>query len=88
MRSSVAEGPLFIVDNSEGGRNGLDYLREWSELASSIDIATGYFEIGSLLDLDGHWATRRRTTWRSSPTSATTTTSRRVRRRALDRCRV
>jgi SNF2 family DNA or RNA helicase len=51
----VAEGPLFIVDNSEGGRNGLDYLREWSELASSIDIATGYFEIGSLLDLDGHW---------------------------------
>lgn len=40
MRSSVAEGPLFIVDNSEGGRNGLDYLREWSELASSIDIAT------------------------------------------------
>ena len=55
MRSSVAEGPLFIVDNSEGGRNGLDYLREWSELASSIDIATGYFEIGSLLDLDGHW---------------------------------
>ncbi len=51
----MAEGPLFIVDNSEGGRNGLDYLREWSELASSIDIATGYFEIGSLLDLDGHW---------------------------------
>lgn len=42
----MAEGPLFIVDNSEGGRNGLDYLREWSELASSIDIATGYFEIG------------------------------------------
>lgn len=36
----MAEGPLFIVDNSEGGRNGLDYLREWSELASSIDIAT------------------------------------------------
>lgn len=55
MWSSVTEGPLFIVDNSEGGRNGLDYLREWSELASRIDIATGYFEIGSLLDLDGHW---------------------------------
>lgn len=51
----MTEGPLLIVDNSEGGRNGLDYLREWSELASSIDIATGYFEIGSLLDLDGHW---------------------------------
>lgn len=51
----MVDGPLFIVDNSDGWRNGLDYLREWSELASSIDIATGYFEIGSLLDLDGHW---------------------------------
>lgn len=51
----MTDGPLFIVDNSEGGRNGLDYLREWSELASGIDIATGFFEIGSLLDLDGHW---------------------------------
>lgn len=36
----MAEGPLFIVDNSEGGRNGLDYLRDSSGLASSIDIAT------------------------------------------------
>jgi hypothetical protein len=51
----VGDGPLFIVDNGASGRNGLDYLREWSELASSIDIATGFFEIGSLLDLDGHW---------------------------------
>lgn len=51
----MADGPLFIVDNSDGGRNGLDYLREWSELARSIDIATGFFEIGSLLDLDGRW---------------------------------
>lgn len=49
----MAKGLLFIVDNSEGGRTGLDYLREWSELASSIDIATGYFEIGSMLDRDG-----------------------------------
>jgi SNF2 family DNA or RNA helicase len=51
----MTDGPLFIVDNGESGRNGLDYLREWSELAKSIDIATGFFEIGSLLDLDGHW---------------------------------
>ncbi len=53
----MADGPLFIVDNGVSGRNGLDYLREWSGLASSIDIATGFFEIGSLLDLDGHWQT-------------------------------
>jgi superfamily II DNA or RNA helicase len=47
--------PLFIVDNTDGGRNGLDYLSEWCELASSVDIATGYFEIGALLALDGEW---------------------------------
>ena len=51
----MADGPLFIVDNGKSGRNGLEYLREWSELAKAIDIATGFFEIGSLLDLDGHW---------------------------------
>ncbi len=51
----MADGPLFIVDNGASGRNGLDYLREWSELAKGIDIATGFFEIGSLLDLDGSW---------------------------------
>jgi superfamily II DNA or RNA helicase len=47
--------PLFVVDNSPGGRSGLEYLREWCELASSMDVATGYFEIGALLDLDGDW---------------------------------
>lgn len=49
------DGPLFIVDNSPARRNGFGYLREWSELAKSIDIASGFFEIGALLDLDGHW---------------------------------
>lgn len=33
----MADGPLFIVDNGSSGCNGLAYLREWSELASSID---------------------------------------------------
>jgi len=51
----MTDGPLFIVDNSPGGRSGLDYLREWCDLARSFDIATGYFEIGSLLALDGDW---------------------------------
>jgi superfamily II DNA or RNA helicase len=49
------DGPLFIVDNSPGGRSGLDYLREWCELATTFDIATGFFDIGALLSLDGHW---------------------------------
>ncbi len=52
---SEDNAPLFIVDNSPGGRNGLQYLREWSELAKGVDIATGYFDIGPLLDLDGDW---------------------------------
>ena len=49
------DGPLFVVDNSEGGRSGLEYLREWCELAKSMDIASGFFEIGALLDLEGDW---------------------------------
>ncbi len=48
-------GDLFIVDNSISGWTGLRYLQEWSELAKSFDVATGYFEIGSLLELDGKW---------------------------------
>ena len=51
----MTDEPLFIVDNGVSGRNGLDYLRQWSEVASAVDIASGYFEIGALLDLDGHW---------------------------------
>jgi hypothetical protein len=48
-------GGLFIVDNSVSGWTGVRYLREWTEIAKSMDIATGYFEIGSLLELDGQW---------------------------------
>lgn len=46
---------LFIVDNSVSGWTGLSYLEEWTKIATGFDIATGYFEIGSLLSLDGRW---------------------------------
>jgi superfamily II DNA or RNA helicase len=46
---------LFIVDNSVSGWTGLRYLEEWSSIAKAFDIATGYFEIGALLALDGKW---------------------------------
>jgi phosphatidylserine/phosphatidylglycerophosphate/cardiolipin synthase-like enzyme len=46
---------LFIVDNSVSGWTGLRYLEEWCGIAKSFDIATGFFEIGSLLALDGKW---------------------------------
>ena len=55
-RSGAADGSgLFIVDNSVDGWTGLEYLRQWCEISRSFDIATGFFEIGSLLELDGHW---------------------------------
>ena len=48
-------GGLFIVDNSMSGWAGLEYLSQWTEVARSFDIATGFFEIGALLALDGRW---------------------------------
>ena len=48
-------GALFIVDNSVSGWTGLRYLEEWTGIAKSFDICTGFFEIGSLLELDGKW---------------------------------
>lgn len=46
---------LFIVDNSISGWSCQRYLEEWTGIAKSFDIATGYFEIGALLALDGKW---------------------------------
>ncbi len=51
----VRGGDLFIVDNSDADWKVSAYLSEWCELAESIDIATGYFEIGSLLSLKDKW---------------------------------
>ena len=53
--SPKSGGELFIVDNSDENWKGLKYLQDWTEIASAFDIATGYFEIGSLLALDGRW---------------------------------
>ena len=52
---SAGGGDLFIVDNSVSGWTGLEYLKQWTEIASALDIATGFFEVGSLLALDGDW---------------------------------
>jgi superfamily II DNA or RNA helicase len=48
-------GELFIVDNSNSEWKGLKYLQDWTEIARAFDIASGFFEIGSLLALDGRW---------------------------------
>ena len=52
---SKTGGELFIVDNSDEAWKGLKYLQDWTEIASAFDIATGFFEIGALLALDGQW---------------------------------
>jgi hypothetical protein len=39
-------GDLFIVDNSDEDWKVRGYLREWTEISVSFDIATGFFEIG------------------------------------------
>jgi hypothetical protein len=48
-------GELFIVDNSDADWKVKRYLSEWADIAHSFDIATGFFEIGALLELNGHW---------------------------------
>lgn len=55
MSTTPKSRELFIVDNSVSGWTGLRYLEEWTGIAKSFDIATGYFEIGALLALDGKW---------------------------------
>lgn len=55
MNTDPAGRELFIVDNSVTGWTGLRYLEEWASLARAFDIATGFFEIGALLALDGKW---------------------------------
>ncbi|MEE9265079.1 MAG: helicase-related protein [Vicinamibacteria bacterium] len=54
-RTSPTGSELFIVDNSEVDWKVLRYLHDWCQLSQSIDIATGYFEIGSLLALKDEW---------------------------------
>lgn len=48
-------GEIFIVDNSDEYWKVANYLQEWTQIARAFDIATGYFEIGALLALDGSW---------------------------------
>ena len=46
---------LFIVDNITPDHTVKKYLYQWCGISKQFDIATGYFEIGALLELDGEW---------------------------------
>jgi hypothetical protein len=48
---------LFIVDNSDSDWKVHRYLFDWCKLSKAIDVATGFFEVGGLLALDGAWQT-------------------------------
>src|ERR1035441_6222802 len=48
-------GDVFIVDNSDSDWKVRRYLHDWAEISTSFDVATGCFEVGSLLALDGQW---------------------------------
>ena len=54
-RATSKKGDIFIVDNSDAAWKVQKYLSEWCELSKKFDIATGFFEIGSLLTLDQKW---------------------------------
>lgn len=54
-RVSKTGSELFIVDNSDEDWKVFRYLHDWCQISKAIDIATGYFEIGSLLAFQDEW---------------------------------
>jgi superfamily II DNA/RNA helicase len=54
-QAGTSGSELFIVDNSDADWKVIRYLRDWADISTSFDIATGCFEIGSLLALEGKW---------------------------------
>jgi superfamily II DNA or RNA helicase len=56
MTSKTTDGSsLFIVDNTETDWKVAQYVLEWCGLSQSMDIATGFFEIGGFLSLKDEW---------------------------------
>lgn len=50
-----ADDALLIVDNTKENGTCLGYLQSWAGVSDGLDVATGYFDIGALLALDGRW---------------------------------
>lgn len=46
---------FFIIDSSQANGTCLGYLKSWAKFSNALDIATGYFDIGALLALNGQW---------------------------------
>ena len=54
-RVNMAHQRLYVVDNSTTEQTVKQYLTDWCQVSKQMDIATGYLEIGGLLDLDSEW---------------------------------
>jgi hypothetical protein len=54
-KTSQSGSELFIVDNSDTEWKVLRYLRDWCQISQQFDIASGYFELGALLNLNAEW---------------------------------
>jgi superfamily II DNA or RNA helicase len=48
-------GQPFILDNADAESSGMARLDRWTAEARSLDVATGYFDIGALLRLESRW---------------------------------
>lgn len=55
MRCIMRHDNLYIVDNIKEEQSVKNYLQEWATISKQMDIATGYMEIGGLLELDSYW---------------------------------
>jgi len=51
----MSQNDLYIIDNASEPNTVKEYLRKWCPLTRQMDVATGYMEIGGLLELDGEW---------------------------------
>lgn len=49
--------PIPTLIDNRPGNSMLDAIRRLMHEARELDIATGYFEVGAMVDLDSHWQT-------------------------------
>ena len=54
-QTRIGRNGLYFIDNSAEDWNVKEYLRQMCAISKKMDVATGYLEIGGLLDLDQEW---------------------------------
>jgi len=56
-RVTTEIAPLATLIDNRRGNQMLDAIRRLIAAAKTLDVATGFFEVGALVDLDSHWQT-------------------------------